>query len=59
MYPMLEHPEIGNIERTGYPSHIKDIDLDVDDDAQEVEDLGGYHNEDTLYEERREEAYGW
>lgn len=59
MYPMLEHPEIGHIERTGYPSHIKDTDLDVDDDVQEIEDLGGYHNEDTIYEERREEAYGW
>ena len=32
MYPMLEHPEITHIERTGYPSWIKDRDIDVDDD---------------------------
>lgn len=45
MYPMLEHPEIGHIERTGYPSWIKDRDLDVDDDYEE-EDLDGYSNEE-------------
>lgn len=45
MFPMLEHPEIGHIERTGYPSWIKDRDLDVDDDYEE-EDLDGYSNEE-------------
>lgn len=45
MYPMLEHPEIGHIERTGYPSWIKDRDLDVDEDYEE-EDLDGYSNEE-------------
>lgn len=37
MYPMLEHPEIGHIERTGYPSWIKDVDLDVDDEEEDEE----------------------
>lgn len=32
MYPMLEHPEIGHIERTGYPSWIHDRDEAGDDD---------------------------
>ena len=49
---MLEHPEIGHIQRTGYPSWV---DLDVDDDDDEYdEDLDGYTNEDAVYEERRE-----
>lgn len=47
MYPMLEHPEIGWCERTGYPSWIKDRDLDVDDhDYDDEEDLDGYYNEE-------------
>lgn len=32
MRGMLEHPEIGHIERTGYPSWIHDRDEDGDDD---------------------------
>lgn len=52
-----DHPDIESALRTGYPRGVKD--LDVDDDMREDEDLGGDHNEDTLYEERREEAYGW
>lgn len=46
MYPMLEHPEIGHIERTGYPSWIKDRDIDVDEDDYGEEDLDGYSNEE-------------
>ena len=41
MYTMLEHPEIGWIERTGYPSWIKD--LDVDDDGDDDEELEVYY----------------
>ncbi len=41
MYPMLEHPEIGHIERTGYPSWMQE------GDEPEVD-------EDAVYEERRE-----
>lgn len=43
MYPMLEHPEIAWIERTGYPSWMqpkKDLDVDEeeeDDDGEEWE----------------------
>lgn len=59
MKTIPDHPEIEWALRTGYPSWVKDTDLDVDADAQEIEDLGGYHNEDTLYEERREEEHGW
>ena len=43
MYPMLEHPEIAHIERTGYPSWIKDRDLDVDDDYDDGEELEDYY----------------
>ena len=46
MYRMLEHPEIAHIERTGYPSWIKDRDLDVDDDDYgDDEDLEDYCDE--------------
>lgn len=36
MREMLEHPEIGWIERTGYPSWMQD-DHDEDDDEGEVD----------------------
>lgn len=46
MLPILEHPEIGWIERTGYPSWMqRKRDLDVDEDYEE-EDLDGYSNEE-------------
>lgn len=45
MREMLEHPEIGWIERTGYPSWMQESDQEPDEDA--------------LYEERREADYGW
>lgn len=44
---MLEHPEIGWIERTGYPSWM-----------QETEEQEG-SDEDALYDEKRETAKGW
>lgn len=45
MYPMLEHPEIGHIQRTGYPSLMQ----------EEAEAF----DEDAAYEERRErELFG-
>lgn len=46
MYPMFEHPEIGHIQRTGYPSWMQ-------------EDHNSEPDEDMLYEERREADYGW
>jgi hypothetical protein len=42
MYPMLEHPEIGWIERTGHPSWMQE--------EEEQEEF----DEDAAYEERRE-----
>ena len=42
MYPMLQHPEIDWIERTGYPSWM-----------QEEESCEEY-DEDAIFEERRE-----
>lgn len=54
-----DHPDIESALITGYPRSVKDVDLDVHDDQGVFEDLDGYHNEDTIYEERREEAYGW
>lgn len=41
----LEHPEIGWIERTGYPSWIQD-----DDFSEEFD-------EDRAYEERRDSVF--
>lgn len=41
---MLEHPEIGWIERTGYPSWMQDRDEYEEDEE----------DEDALYEERRD-----
>jgi hypothetical protein len=46
MYPMLEHPDITCALRTGYPSWMQE------DNEEE-------YDEDALYEERREAAYGW
>lgn len=57
MYQLLEHPDIACALRTGYPSWIRD--RDVDDEPEDHEDIDGYYNEDTLYEERREAAHGW
>ena len=56
MYPLRDHPDIECALRTGYPSWMRD--LDVDDDGDEDEYLDGYYNEDALYEERRDER-GW
>lgn len=44
---MLEHPEIGWIERTGYPSWMQENDREEE------------YDEDALYDERREAAHGW
>lgn len=46
MYTIIEHPEIGWIERTGYPSWMQD--------GEDPE-----YDEDSLYEERRDADYGW
>ena len=46
MYPILEHPEITRVLRTGYPTQIRESDLEEFD-------------EDALYEERRESEYDW
>ena len=42
MYRDLEHPEIGWVERTGYPSWMQERDLDVDDDEYDDEDPEDY-----------------
>jgi hypothetical protein len=47
MHQLLEHPEIGWIERTGHPSWMQG-------DDQEEE-----YDEDAAYEERREAEHGW
>ena len=44
MYPMLEHPEIGHIERTGYPSWMQEGDREE-------------YDEDALVDERREDYW--
>lgn len=45
MYPVLEHPDITRTLRTGYPGK----------NMEETEEF----DEDALYEEQREVAYGW
>lgn len=35
---MLEHPEIGWVERTGYPSWMQEVDLDAEEDDEPDED---------------------
>lgn len=45
MYPMLEHPEIGYIQRTGYPSWMQENDREEE------------YDEDAAYEERRDSYY--
>ena len=47
MWGCPDHPEIACIERTGYPSWMQE------GDTQEE------YDEDSSYEERREEAMGW
>ena len=47
MYPILEHSEIGWIERTGYPSYMQE--------GNEREDF----DEDALYQEQMEAEHGW
>ena len=42
----IQHPEITWIERTGYPSWMQE--------REESE-----YDEDALYEEQREDRYGW
>lgn len=51
---MLEHPEIGWIERTGYPSWMQETEIlnDEDDEYHESE-IWGDECEDSYYEERR------
>ena len=44
MYPMLEHPEIAWLERTGYPSWMQEPDEDGDeDDSLDDDDLEDYY----------------
>lgn len=38
MRSMLEHPDIGWIERTGYPSWMQPKDLDVEDEEDEKDE---------------------
>lgn len=47
MYPILQHPEIGWIERTGYPSWMQEKETEQEPD------------EDALYDEQKEAQYDW
>ena len=44
----LEHPEIGWIERTGYPSWMQEEDDEEEDEEYEM------YDEDSEYEDRRD-----
>lgn len=46
----LEHPEIGWIERTGYPSWMQPRDEDDEEEDEEYE----MYDEDSEYEDRRD-----
>ena len=45
MRGMLEHPEIGWIERTGYPSWLQDEDGFDDDCRDDDADLEGHYED--------------
>ena len=47
MIPILEHPDIGDALRDGYPAWM-----------QEEEEMPEF-DEDAAFEERREEDHGW
>ena len=52
----IEHPEIGWIERTGYPSWMQDDDDEVDEDDEDLlDDEDEDYDDDALYDERREQ----
>lgn len=51
----IEHPEIGWIERTGYPSWMQDDDEVDEDDEDLFDDEDEDYDEDALYDERREQ----
>lgn len=61
MFRDLEHPEIGWIERTGYPSWMQEETevLNDEDDEDVIDDDDGDDycdfDEDRAYEERREQ----
>ena len=42
---MLEHPEIGWIERTGYPSWMQDRERDRDEEGWDDEEDEDYEDE--------------
>lgn len=51
---MLEHPEIGWMERTGYPSWAQETEVLNDEDGEEYEDeIYGDECEDSFFEDRR------
>lgn len=54
---MLEHPEIGWIERTGYPSCMQETEALNDEDDEDYEsEFWGDECADDFYEESREAA---
>ena len=56
---MLEHPEIGWIERTGYPSWMQEDEVLNDEDDEDFDDEECDDYCDYLYDERREhELFG-
>lgn len=51
----LEHPEIGWIERTGYPSWMQDGEPEDLEDRENCDnEFWGDGREDDLFEERRD-----
>ena len=60
MYQLPDHPDIEHALRTGYPSWVKDTDVDEEeDDFEDDEDIYEDGYEDSAYEEARErELFG-
>ena len=54
----LEHPEITNCLRTGYPSWMQDQDDEDEDERYDDDDdsFGGYED-DFAYEDRRDSEW--
>ncbi len=53
----LEHPEITNIERTGYPSWMQGGEDEDEEECEEDDDSFGSYDEDDRYDESRYEKH--
>ena len=51
---MLEHPEIGWIERTGYPSWLQEKKEEQEDEQEEEQEAAGEDLDEPVFQEAEE-----